>query len=421
MLQGELVAQPGPTAIPGLMITTSVEANGMGGAAATAPSTEALSLTVNPGQLGYFSLANTFSASIYAPKSELLPGMVYYAPGVFHETMSASAVCAGFNLQNTLSLPFSASVGIGYSKTDIDFGLMLLTSSTSPQVLASFSQVDRYDAFSIGLGAEYLVRVGVGVSFKSIDSRIPLIGSSPPSELIANPSAHDFGVLLDIPVDSLVSRFSGNRLTIGQTFRPMLDISAAYVRSNVGGDVRYGAGGQADPLPRTALSGFGIRTGLITRAGNSDCRLITLGLVRQAEDVLVIRHDDGTYDYKSGLGDLSIGQNLIVGRATDYVLVRKGWEIGVGDVVFVRGGSALGDGFDYQTSGYTVSLGGLVRLLEVADRSLTGNSWIAYLGEHFDVQYHSATYTATSESVSSMMNGTSFKELCLVIHGLPWQ
>lgn len=144
--------------------------------------------------------------------------------------------------------------------------------------------------------------------------------------------------------------------------------------------------------------------------------MISFALVRQAEDILVIRHIDGTFEYRGGLGDLMIGDNVLVGRPTGNVLVRKGWQIGAGEFIYIRGGSVKGDFNDYETSGYSVCLGGLVRLLEFASPEIAGTSWLAFIGEHVDVQYHSASYA----SPSSLWDGTTFKGLNFVFRGFPW-
>jgi hypothetical protein len=105
---------------------------------------------------------------------------------------------------------------------------------------------------------------------------------------------------------------------------------------------------------------------------------------------------------------------------TGDVLVRKGWEIGAGEFVYVRGGSVVSGAFDYGTTGYSVCLGGLVRMLEFASSELAETPWVAYVGDHIDLQYHSASYSAPPESVSYAYDGTTFHELTLVFRGFPW-
>ena len=407
---------PGSSATPALTFSTSPRGNGMGGVEATIPSSDAAATIANPGQLGLFSLDNLFNASTFTPETDLLPHM-FMSPVEITHTMTVSALNAGINLKDLLSLPFSAGLGIGYSRTFVDWGEILLTNSSGPQVIGSVAMNDTYENYSVGLGFEYIARLGIGMNFKKITSRMP--GITPAGGLTAStatPSATDFGILLDLPLSAIVSRASGTSFTIARGIEPFLDISMSYVKSNVGDAVTYVDPSQGDPLPRTALVGLGLEGGISAQAGKSNWRLISFALAHQAEEILVIRHIDGTFDYKGGLGDLAIGENVLAGRATGYVLVRKGWQVGAAEFIYIRGGSVEGNGYDYSTSGYSVCLGGLVRLLEFASPEIAGTPWLAFIGDHVDLQYHSASYN----SPASPWDGTTFKGLNVVFRGFPW-
>ena len=414
---GTLLAQTlSSVATPALTFSSSPRGNGMGGVEATIPSSDAAATIANPGQLGLFSLENFFNASTYLPKTELLPRMFTYPVDITH-TMTVSALNAGINLTNLLSLPFSAGVGIGYSRTFVDWGEVFLTNSSSPQVIGSVAMNDTYENYSVGLGVEYIVRLGIGMNFKRIASRMP--GITPAGGLAAftaTPSATDFGILLDLPLSTIVSKASGTSLSIVNGIDPFLDVAMSYVKSGVGDAVTYVDPSQGDPLPRTALVGLSLEGGISAQSGKSNWKMLSFALARQAEDILVIRHSDGTFEYKGGLGDLAIGDNVLVGRVTGNVLVRKGWQIGAGEFIYIRGGSVEGNGYDYSTSGYSVCLGGLVRLLEFASPEIAGTAWLAFIGDHIDLQYHSASYA----SPSSPWDGTTFEGLNFVFRGLPW-
>jgi hypothetical protein len=324
----------------------------------------------------------------------------------------------GINLKDILSLPFSAGIGIGYSRTFSDLGTFSLNGLNSPQMIVSIGN-EEYVNYSVGLGLEYVVRLGVGMNFKEITSRwITLENGSGPgfSYVTRTPSATDFGILLEIPIEEIVSKASGAPPVKVSGIEPFVNVSMGYVKSNVGDEITYPDRGSAYPLPRTAVVGLGLQGGLSTRAGNANWRLISFSLVHQAEDVLVHGLTDTTFEYKAGLGDLRFGDNVLVGRATGAVLVRKGWELGAAEFLYIRGGSVIGNRYDYSTSGYSVCLGGLVRLLEAASPEIAGTSWLAFIGDHLDLQYQSASY---SSSVSPL-NGTTFKELNLIVRGFPW-
>ena len=410
------LAQPGASALPWLLITTSVEGNGRGGTGATLPTTDPAAVMANPAQLGIFSLGNTFSASTYSPKVDWLPGFGFPSP----VTLNVDALSAGFNFGDALSLPVSASVGVGYSRAFLDLGKYTVFSPFSSLAVGAVDANEKSESYSVGVGLEYLFKIGLGFNFKKVTSHEPNYVTGGPVAVTSTPSARDFGVLLQVPLDSLAAQVAGNRLMIGAALRPALDLSLGYVRSNVGDEVRFDAGQPGDPLPRSAVVGLGVRAGLATRLGGKEQQLVSFALVRQADDELTIRHPDGTYVFKNGLGDIRLWDNVILGKTTGYVAVRKGWEVGVADCLVVRGGSVIGDGFDYATTGYTISLGGMLRLLAFADARFADAPWFTYVGDHIDLQFQSATYFVSSQSISSPLNGTSFQALSLVIRGVPW-
>jgi hypothetical protein len=277
---------------------------------------------------------------------------------------------------------------------------------------------DTYENFSVGVGFEYFARLGIGMNFKKITSRLPGISAaSIPTEVTATPSATDFGILLDVPVRELLAHALGNASSPGNLIDPVLNISLGYVRSNVGDEVRYADYGQSDPLPRTAVLGLGFEAGVSARAGTRDWKMFSFSLARQAQDLLVVRHIDGTSEYEGGLGEIRFGENLLLGRVTGRVAVRKGWQIGVAELLYLRGGSVWGElGSDYATSGYSLCFAGLIRFLEFASADLAATPWIEFLGDHFDLQYHSATYGAPGY----WWDGATYNGVNLVIHGSPW-
>ncbi|HTY59507.1 MAG TPA: hypothetical protein VMF59_11855, partial [Bacteroidota bacterium] len=221
-------------ASPELTYSSSPRGNGMGGAEATIPASDAAGTIANPGQLGLFSLDNLFSASTYTPKTKMLPSLD------LPYTMSVSALNAGINLQYLLSLPFNAGIGVGYSRTYVDRGEFLITGPSGPTPIGTAAWNESYENYSAGLGLDYYVRLGIGMNFKQITSRMPGIrGDGTFGELTATPSATDFGILMDIPVPDIVTGVSGMPLSIAKGIDPFLDVSLCYVKLNVGGEVKY--------------------------------------------------------------------------------------------------------------------------------------------------------------------------------------
>jgi hypothetical protein len=89
----------------------------------------------------------------------------------------------------------------------------------------------------------------------------------------------------------------------------------------------------------------------------------------------------------------------------------------VAEFLYLRGGSVEGPGLAYSTSGYSICLGGVLHLLALVSPSLGKDSWVGFLGEHFDLQYHSSKYDETT----SPIGGTTSAALNLVVKGFALQ
>jgi hypothetical protein len=387
----------GSSAVPFLLISSSPEGNGMGGTAASTPSDDALATISNPGQLGLFSLNNGFNAEKYSPKTQWLPG---FAPAGL--TYYSEAANVGANVGKLCGLPFSLSAGFGYSHIDFDLGDFVITDETA-NILGQYHAFETSDNYSAGLGFEYYVKVGLGWNFKKITSNL---------NETAKVNATDFGVLVDAPVMKIVSAFTGKDYEIVPNVRPLLDLSFADVTSNVGGSVVYLDPAQGDPLPRTATIGGSIEGGLVYQSVYAERKLVTFTLIRQADDLLVLRSSSSNYSYQSGLGDIDFVDNVLAGKSNPNVNIRKGWQLQVAEALYVRGGSVEGPGLAYSTSGYSVSVRGFVRLIDLWAPP-AAQSWIEDVTRHFDIRYHSSMYSSTSSPIA----GTTTTAVNLVLDG----
>ncbi len=246
----------GESAVPFLLITPSIDGNGMGGIGTSVGSDNATAPMQNPGQLGLFSLNNFFNAAFYTPKTDWLPE--FNLSGL---TYDAWALNAGVRFNSFVDLPFGLSVGAGYSQVDLDLGRFAYTSSLGPQVIYG-NAWEKSRNFTVGLGLEYTIRIGVGITFKSIESHLTPIGTeSEQGTGTANVSAQDFGVMALVPLPEAIEAVGGVSLEIVPKLRPLLDIGFGYARTNVGGSVVYLAAAQSDPLPRQAAIGTYIEVG----------------------------------------------------------------------------------------------------------------------------------------------------------------
>ncbi len=404
-----VVDAQGETAVPFMRITTSPEGNGMGGISASQPTNDAFAPIANPGQLGLFSLTKFFNASTYAPRTNWLPA--YNISGL---TYGATAFNAGYNFRELLSLPFDLSAGIGYSRVSLDLGTFMVTGPSDPAGTgSSFEAKEHYDSYSVAIGFDYYVRLGLGTNFKKIESQLSPIGTEQgQGSGTATAGATDFGLLLEVPVIELISVISETPLEVAPRIVPFLDLSFGYVNANVGDEMSYIDAAQADPLPRTAVAGLGLEAGLLGKSATSDWKIISFRLARQADDLLVSRHPDGTFEYQSGLGDIEFWQNVVLGQDNARITMREGWQIQAAEIIYLRGGSVESPGLSYATSGYSICLGGLLKLIGLLAQS-SDESWVGFAADHFDVQFHRASYGETESPIS----GTSTQSLNLVVKG----
>jgi hypothetical protein len=410
LLLPTLSRSQGETAVPFLLITTAPEGNGMAGTTASQITTDAFATIANHGQLGLFSLRNLFNASTYVPRTDWLPQ--FYLPDLGY---GVTAINAGYNFTELLSLPFDLSAGIGYSRVSLNLGTFVVTNSSGPTPMDKFDSEEYCDSYSFGIGLDYHVRLGLGFNLKNIESRLSPIGTE--SEMgagSASVSATNFGLLLEVPMVDLFTNLSGASLKVAPRIHPFLDFSFGYVRANAGNEVVHIDAAQADPLPRTSVVGLSIGTGLAMKSGKTEWQLASFKLVHHVDDLLVIRHDNGSFDYQSGLGDIRFWDNVVLGKFNSKVKMRRGWQVQVAEVLCLRGGSVESPGLSYTTSGYSICLGGLTRLMSlITTGPVADESWMGFVADHFDLQFHTATYDQTHSPIA----GTRSQSLNLVVKG----
>ena len=129
----------------------SAETNAMGGAGVSFISDNALATIANPAELGLFSLHGILSAS-YMPE---IPGK-----------LNASAVDVGLNLGEFLrGLPFKMSLGVGYSNPRYSYP------ATVGENFTNSVETDVANTLTIGIGLDYLVRLGLGYNLKWVTTK----------------------------------------------------------------------------------------------------------------------------------------------------------------------------------------------------------------------------------------------------------
>ncbi len=408
------------TAVPFLMIPTSVQGNGMGGVAASLTTDDAISNLSNPAQLGIFGLTNSLSLSTYSPKTDWLPS---FTSGL---SLDVAALSAGLKLNRYLNLPAPISVCIGFSQVYFDLGIFNRTLANSPTVVSRWHAYEKADLLSLGVGIDYVVKLGLGYSYKWIDSELAPFGTEQEVGLgVAKVPACDFGAILQIPVVDIVSHFKRAPVTFSDKVSPLFNLTFGYAERNVGGGVSYGIQTQSDPLPRQGVLGWNFEVGLMSEVNHRPWKLFSFTWAREAEDVLVsvrtiktvLTPGDTAYTnqfaYKSWLGSIRPIDNLVLGRTNGEIALQKGWQIQIAECLYFRGGSNTDvGGLLYQTHGESIKLNGFLKLVASLGIWNPHRGWGAYLLNHVDLQYSTCTYTSTQNSA---VNGTKFSSINIVL------
>jgi hypothetical protein len=402
----------GESAVPFLLISPDPGANGWGGVSTAVASDNPMATIVNPGQLGLFSLNNYFSASTYAPKTQWLPQF-----RISDLTYNVSAVNAGVNLARAFDLQLPISIGMGYSRVFLNLGTFIVTNSSGPTPIARFESWEKSESFSFGVGIDYFVRLGVGVSFDSFVSNLSPIGTEQEKGTgKADGSATDVGVLLEVPIIDIIAKAKGEPVTFGHGLSPLVNVSVGYAHQNQGRSISYVDGAQSDPLPRNVVLGISTEFGLVMNTDNRPWKVIAFTLAREAEDILIVRHADGTFEYQSGLGDISFLKHVIQGKldSNERPELHKGWELEFGEMIRIRGGSfAESPNFgnrNYTTGGYGIRLGGFLKLLAAIDSDAGSDGALSFLANHIDMMYDHAGYVTTGP-----LGNTTFDAVSIVI------
>jgi hypothetical protein len=406
----------GESAVPFLMIANDPAANGWGGVTTATIADNPMATMTNPAQLGIFSLDRYFSASMYVPQSDWLPSLQGD-----QLTYDARSLNAGVNLGDLLDIPVPLGIGFGYSRVDLDLGTFFVTSPQSPDVVGSYSAKEMTEGFSVGVGLDYAVRAGFGMNFKRIVSSLGS-GQTPNSRLPGTAKSHatDFGVLVQIPALRILSSMTGSDYSVSSKVNSLLDINAGYALNNVGPEVVYSDVPTIDPLPRRATVGISIEAGFTMQVNDRPWKLLSFAIAREAEDLLIVRERNGGFGYQSGLGDIVFFKHVIGGTLddTERPNLHKGWQINVGEAVYVRGGSFAESPYygnrNYITSGLGLRLGGMLKFLVATRGGEPASGWfqetLVFAANHVDVGYDYAQYSTTGP-----LGQTEFSALSITI------
>jgi hypothetical protein len=377
-----------------LLIQPSVRANGMGTTSVATSQHSPQSVSFNPAHVGFATFERSVNLEFYPSKTNWLPQF-----NIEDLTYDAKVAIVGYDLRG-IHHKLPISIGIAYTKVNINLGQQTIVGETGPEPIATFNSSENAEVWSVGVAIDYYIKAGIGLNFKNIESNLSPIGAG--GEIgtgTATASAHDFGILVQLPILEIFSKLTENTknpYTIGNDLQPFVVPAFGFSKSNIGDEISYIDAAQADPLPRVARMGASLTAGMSYRTANTNMRLVSFEWSSEAEDFLVRRDDSGQITYEGGVGKIDFIENVLKSNANLDVINRRGWELSILNIISIRQGrykDPEGKVF-YDTSGFGISPTNLIRLTGLLKAELLDNSVVNFITNHVDIQYDHSSLDA---------------------------
>jgi hypothetical protein len=367
----------------------SPEANGRAGIYFSGDTDDPLAPLSNPALLGLMAERNHLMAAFY-PQRANWEQLNAWGPASGGE-YSSRAILVGYNRAKLGHSHFS--LGLGYQEVYLD----------------RYRAYDNTRGVSASAALHYReMQLAAGINFRS--------GAN-------YTNVFDLGLFYQILLDRAFSERNLSYARDGIAPRPFGTLSIGYVMRNLGSTV---PGPRTDeqtfvspvPLPRRATLGFALQTGLhAAHPLSDDWQILSLSVGIEAEDNLVHYLSPfgygGDWNYKGMLGNINPAINLILGKSDDISGLKKGFEFGLAEAVYLRWGSVADDGWylgGSNTQGFGVHLAGFFKFATLDDQVLT-NKISGYVARHIDIQYNQST---RHDHHPNPLDGLTYHELALL-------
>jgi len=298
------------SAFPFLLIGPSSFSFGLAGDQTALPTGDTFGFYYNPGQSGLFAASDDLSFRYL--KLDWFPGFnfsdLYF---------TSHGISVGRRVPDT---PFA--VGLGYMRGYLNLGNKVWTDEQGSYP-GEFHSNEWYDAFSLGISLNWYVNLSVGFTYKSIVSDlspIPVATDSTRSLRKNKGTAHDFGLLLQVPLHELIKKDQHDYISENQLI-PVADISFGMALDNIGEEMTYILAGMKEPLPRQAKIGMAVHLGFKYKSKDNFIFPVQISWTTEADDLLIYRNNE-SYTYQSFPGDINIQQNILNGKGDDQVINR---------------------------------------------------------------------------------------------------
>lgn len=334
-----------------LNLSSSPRVNALGGFSVTL--SDARSGIFNPAGVGLFHLrknlaiALPFNTSVVSDVDEDIHLEAYQFSIGGNLSDISSERRRKFNLAFGFSLARQKLVSGDIIYTDYDYPYGIDTSD-----ITTFKFVDRMDYYSFGLAVEYFIRVGLGYTHKRPDFYIE------PDSLMrgdnVDGSASDYGVIVQLPIDKLVTGYDSD--TANAAFQTL---SIGYILGNRGeieiGDTTY-------DITETEKYGISLAAGYRHN-----------GLTMLSGRLMFEREDRP--------------------RGNRFHIDRWAFEIGIHDIFYARGGrvtsnySMSSTAPDGDTWGFGLTTAGLTDLLIARGSLQSDNRVMNYLLKNLELSF----------------------------------
>jgi hypothetical protein len=383
-----LFSQYSESAVPFLKLPPSAVSLAMGQTGVAYSAEDAFAFRNNPAHLGILSMNNNLLISSY-------PSGMRYLP-LFSNNISF--INHGFNIGYNFgrdSGSFPLSIGAAYMYQDMDIGYWVRTYEDGT-IGEPFHSYETANSFSVSAALDLWVKIGFGLTYKSIKSYL-----APASQLsggeagVGSSDAVDVGLLAIFPV---LEKFQLN-----DDFSLDLDASLGMSVLNLGSKMTYRE--EADPLPRMSNIGYSVSAGLDYKYKNTILKLLKIDWTCEAQDILVSRDSLGSY-YEGIYSDVNFIQNFFLLKSPNQESVKVGVSFSVLDIFRFMFGTYTFGKSSANTIGYGLQLKGMLKFATAYSQ----DTFLKYIAEHIDV----AIYYAKFEDVF-LSNNSGYDKDCFNI------
>jgi hypothetical protein len=384
------------TAIAILNIPPSPFLNGMGAVGAALPSSDEFGFFHNPAQLAYHTRNTPLSAHFHPLDIEI--------SSEAKPMLKGSAFNIGFNVGGRdRRIPINFS--LGYMSMELDAGEAIYRDATGNELTRILSS-EYYDAFALAMGIRYHVEFYAGINYKTVTSQpgYLVVAENQLFKMREQLGVVDYGFLMRIPIFRIPNRMSPVNEQIMAKYRPFLNASLGYAKSNIGDEVKYNDELPLQPLPRIAKLGYGLSFGFDLQIRRTFIRAVQIDWSVEANDLLV-KGSGSNFDYQSVMGDINISRNIFRAQGDTKVQSRLGFSIDVAEFFRYSIGYFEGGGIDKRTTrGFGIRTKGIFKLF----RKRYTQNWYSYIVNNLDIRYFYSTYYVNPDHKSSF-HGISFQ------------